>query len=179
MSAIDRPTFDGVSGVPVIETSPRLALHQQVVGLLRCVRTRRSVAAQAADDQPWMPDSKVFRAESETIGGSRREVLHEDIGAREQAREYVLRFGAFQIERQRFLRPVQPDEMARQPVHGGVVPAREVSVDRPLDLDDPRAEIGELPGGERYGDRLLHGDHRHPGEWRAGHRCAGTIAQQL
>jgi hypothetical protein len=33
MSAAEMPTLDGVSGVPVMETS--LALHEQVVGFLR------------------------------------------------------------------------------------------------------------------------------------------------
>jgi hypothetical protein len=34
-------------------------------------------------------------------------------------------------------------------VHRAVVAAGEVAVAGPLDLDDPGAEAGELPGGER------------------------------
>ncbi len=109
--------------------------------------------------------AQVLRAKSEAIGGARRKVLHEHIGAFEQTGQHILGFRAFQIEGQRFLRPVQPDEMAREPMHGGVVRAREVAVDRPLDLDDPRPQVCQLPCGKRHGHGLFHGDHRDPVEW--------------
>jgi len=46
------------------------------------------------------------------------------------------------------------DEVARQPVHRGVVAAREVTF-RPLDLDHPRPGIGEAAATVRRRHRLL------------------------
>ena len=48
--------------------------------------------------------------------------------------------------------------MRGQAPGGGVVPAGEVAAVDPLDLDDPGAEVGELPGGEGGRDGLLDGD---------------------
>jgi hypothetical protein len=50
----------------------------------------------------------------------------------------------FHVEDDRLLPPVQPDEVRRLPVHRPVVPAREVAAG-PLDLDNPRPQVGELP----------------------------------
>ena len=44
-------------------------------------------------------------------------------------------------------------------MHRPVVVPGEVARARPLDLDDPGAEVGELPGGERRRHRLLQRDH--------------------
>ena len=41
---------------------------------------------------------------------------------------------------------------------GPVVAAGEVAAARPLDLDHPRAEVGQLAGRERGGHRLLNRD---------------------
>jgi hypothetical protein len=41
---------------------------------------------------------------------------------------------------------------------GPVVAAGEVTAARPLDLDDPRAEVSELTSGEGRGHGLLKGD---------------------
>jgi hypothetical protein len=43
-------------------------------------------------------------------------------------------------------------------VYRPVIAAGEVASARSLDLDHARAEVGELPGGERRGDGLLQGD---------------------
>jgi len=64
----------------------------------------------------------------------------------------------FHVEDDRLLPPVQPDEVRRLPVHRPVVPAREVAAGA-LDLDNPRPQVGELPGGERRGHRLLQRNH--------------------
>jgi hypothetical protein len=65
------------------------------------------------------------------------------------------------VEHDGLLAPVQPDKVRRLPEHGPVVAAGEVTA-RPFDLDDPRAQVGELPGGERRGDRLLKRDDGDP-----------------
>jgi hypothetical protein len=65
------------------------------------------------------------------------------------------------VEREAFLRAVGPYEVRRQAAHARVVGAREIAAAGPLDLDDACAEIGELAGAERCGDRVLerhHGD---------------------
>jgi len=56
----------------------------------------------------------------------------------------ISRFWPFHIERQRFFRAVQPDEMAREPMPGGVVASGDVTIHRSLDLDDARSQIGGL-----------------------------------
>jgi hypothetical protein len=50
---------------------------------------------------------------------------------------------------------VYPHEVRAEPLDALVVAAGEVAHVGPFDLDDARAEVGELPGGVRGGDRLL------------------------
>ncbi len=95
---------------------------------------------------------------SEALGGAGREILDEHVGALEEARENRRRLRPLEIERHRLLRSIQPDEVAREPFHRRVVMACEVAFVRTLDLDDARAEVGELPRRERRGHRLLDGD---------------------
>jgi hypothetical protein len=80
--------------------------------------------------------------------------------------------GVLEVERDGLLGAVEPDEVARQPVHGGVVVPGEVSPAGSLDLDDAGAEIGELAGRERRGDGLLarHDDDPVEGKGGEGHR---------
>jgi hypothetical protein len=69
-----------------------------------------------------------------------------------------------QVQGQRLLAAVEPDEVAGQALDRLVVVPGEVASPRPLDLDDPRSQVGELTGGKRRSDRLLDRDHRDPGE---------------
>ncbi len=50
--------------------------------------------------------------------------------------------------------------MAGKPSHGCIITARKVSDFWPLDLDHARAQIRQLPGGERRSDGLLQGHDR-------------------
>ena len=68
-----------------------------------------------------------------------------------------------------FLAAIEPDEIARRAMHGGVVAAREIAF-RPLDLDDPRAGIGQTRRAIRRGNRLLQGDHQQAVQRLAGLR---------
>ena len=142
----------------------RLGLHQQVVGLLVAVGPGGPVAGDVADDEPGAAGPQGAGVEPEPVRRARREVLHEDIGSTDQPLHHLARLGPLQVEGQRFLRAIEPDEVARQPLDRRVVTAGEVADDRTLHLDDPRAEVGELPGGERRRHGLLQGDHRHPVE---------------
>src|SRR6478672_8518137 len=96
------------------------------------------------------------RRGAEAIRGTGREILNEDVRALEQPLENGRAGRVLEIERQRLLRPIQPDEIAGESLDPGVVAAGEIAAVRPFDLDHPRPEIGELPGGERSGHRLLH-----------------------
>ena len=117
-----------------------LALHEQVVRLFPRERTRRAVTRDVADDQPGVAGAQIGRQSSEPRGRAGREILHEDIRALAQTRQHGVGVRTLQIERQRFLRSIQPDEITRQTADGGVIAAREVAAVRPLDLDHPRAE---------------------------------------
>ena len=125
-----------------------------------------------------MAGAELGGAEPQPLGRAGREVLHEDVGPGQQGGQRRLAVGAFHVELDRFLAPVQPDEVARLAEHGPVVAAGEVAGAGPLDLDDPGAEVGELPGGERRRDGLLQRDDRDPGQRErlrgaAGHGAAG------
>ena len=89
---------------------------------------------------------------------ARREVLHEHVGALQQPEHRLDVARGLEVEGDALLGPVEPHEVARHPVHGLVVAAREVPGAGPLDLDHPRAEVGEVPGGQRGGHRLLASD---------------------
>jgi hypothetical protein len=73
-------------------------------------------------------------------------------------RRIDLRLRMLDVEREALLRAIGPDEMRRETVDALVVAAREIADAGPLDLDHPRAEIGELARGERRGDRVLERD---------------------
>src|SRR5436190_17151365 len=62
------------------------------------------------------------------------------------------------VERQALLRAVGPDEVRRESTHAFVVAPSEIAAARSLDLDDARAEIGELTGAERTRDGVLERD---------------------
>ena len=60
--------------------------------------------------------------------------------------------------------------MARESLDGGVVAAREIADDRPLDLDDPGAEVGQLARRERDRHRLLERENGDTGQRQRRHR---------
>ncbi len=139
-----------------------LALNKEVVRLLLRVRPRRSIAGHVADDEAGMAVSENGWCGPEPLGGARRKVLHEHIRARQEAREHLRALRPLEIERERLLRSIQPDEVAREALDAGVVSAREIAAVGPLDLDDTRAEVGKLPRRKRRSDGLLDRDHGDP-----------------
>ena len=92
-----------------------------------------------------------------------RQVLHEDVGAGDDAVQQGVVAGILDVEDDRFLAAVEPDEPGALAIHHMVVKPREVAL-RPLDLDDARARIGEPAGGEGRGDGLFDRDHQEAGE---------------
>src|ERR1700733_1114472 len=73
------------------------------------------------------------------------------------------------VQDEAFLAAVEPDEIARRAMHGGVIAAREIAFP-PLDLDDPSPGIGETRGAVGRRNRLLQGDHQQTAQRLSGVR---------
>ena len=85
------------------------------------------------------------------------EILHEHVGALEHGLEQGLVLLLREIEDDRFLAAVEPDEIAAFAAGDGVVGAGEIAFGT-LDLDHARAGVGEPAGAHRRRDRLLDRD---------------------
>ena len=136
----------------------RLALDQQVVGFFVAVRAVVAIARDVADDELRMRGAQGVGAQAHARGGAGREVLHQHIGLGHEGFERRQRRGLFEVEREAFLGAVDPGEMRRHAVHARVVGAREIARTGALDLDDARAEVGELARAKRRGDRMFERD---------------------
>ena len=86
--------------------------------------------------------SRLFLAEARALGRTRCQVLDQHVGLGDHAMQQGEVFGFLEVEHDRLLAAVQPDEIGREPMHVGVVAAREIAF-RPLDLDDARTGIGQ------------------------------------
>ena len=122
----------------------RLALNQQIVGFLVPIRPRVAVAGDIADDERRIGLPQSVRSERQPCRGAGRKVLDEYVGARQQPRQDLFRLRLLEIQRQRLLRAVQPDEMTRHALDRCVVRTGEVSSARALDLDHTRAEVSQV-----------------------------------
>ena len=158
MSAIDTPTFAGASSVPVIPTIPGLGLHEHVVGLAVAIRAVRAVAGDPAPDEARMARGKLVVTQAEPLHGAGREIVHEDVGAREEPLAHVAIVRVLHIEHDAALAAIQPREVRRDAVERAIVMAREIAAAGPLDLDHVRAHVGELARAERSGRGLLERD---------------------
>ena len=67
----------------------RLGLHQQVVGFLIAIGAVGAVAGDAAPDEARMARGELVVAEAEAFDRAGREVVHEDVGARDESRAHV------------------------------------------------------------------------------------------
>jgi hypothetical protein len=136
----------------------RFRLHQQVVGLLVAVGTLLPVARDRADDQTRVLLPQVLDGEAEACERARRQVLDEDVGLGQHALEQRLVPGLLQVETQRLLAPVEPDEIGAVAVHQPVIAAREVALGA-LDLHHARAGVGQAARGVGRGHGLFQGHH--------------------
>src|SRR5437762_9349075 len=102
-----------------------------------------------------MARAQRFCAKTEALDGAGGEVLDEHIGARQELFQDARCRGVLDVQREALLRAVGPDEVRRLALHRAVVSAGRIAAARSLDLDDARAELGELARGERPGDHLL------------------------
>ena len=112
-----------------------------------------------------------LEGEAQARGRAGREVLHQHVGLLEQAIQDLRRARVLQIEREAFLGAVGPHEVRSQAAHALVVAAREVAHAGTLDLDDARAEVGELARAERRRDGVLERDDCDAFQWSRRHLC--------
>ncbi len=141
-------------------TGAGLGLHQQVVGPLVGQRAALAVAGDVDRDDPREAFDELLGGESVAGGRARREVLHHDVGPGEQPLQRLGAARVAEVQRDRLLAPVEPDEVRGQfAEHRVVVVAGEVTAARVLHLDGAGAEVGEGTGGRRGGNSLLQPDH--------------------
>ena len=107
--------------------------------------------------------AKIVRPQTRPGGGTGSEILDEHVGPRQDAQHEFPVVLVLDVDRQRLLAPVEPGEIGRLAVRGGVVGAGEVAV-RAFELDDPRPGIGEPAARQRRGDGLFEGDDQDPVE---------------
>ena len=89
---------------------------------------------------------------------ARRKVLNEYIRACDQLGKNILCRGVFDVEREAFLRAIEPDKPTGVTAHRLVVIAREVARSGAFDLDDPRAEVGQMARSKGRRDGLFDRD---------------------
>ena len=141
-------------------------MEQQVVRLFVAVWACGAVTRDAAHDQARVALPQGVDTQPKPFHCARRQVLNEDVGRGEQPFEDRWRLLVLEVQRQRLLGAVQPDEVAGQAAHGRVVATRKVADLWPLDLDHARAKIGQLASRKRRRDCLLQGDDRDAFEWQ-------------
>ena len=107
-------------GRPGDRGEPGLGLDQHVVGLARGVGAVLAVAGDRADDQPRMRAAQLVEREAELGDRAGLEVLHEHVGPGEHRRQHGLVVIAGEIEHQRFLAAVEPDEIRALAVTIGI-----------------------------------------------------------
>ena len=117
-------------------------LDQKVVCLHVAIGPRFAVAADVATDQARIARAHLGAAYARARSRAGCQVLDEDVRPANhvaQDREIV---GRLDVQLDRFLAPVEPDEIGALALGDGVVAAREVAA-RALDLDHPGARVGE------------------------------------
>ena len=123
---------------------PGFGLYHRVVPRLIAPRPGLAEAGDRGIDHARPSGRDRLVAESQTVHRAGTEVLHEHVRPIEQLLENPARLRLLQIERQALLVPVDAEEVRtffaderRSP------PARVVPAAGLLDLDDPRAHVGE------------------------------------
>jgi hypothetical protein len=93
-------------------------------------------------DQARIARVQGIPAIAELLHRPRAEVLDQRVGFVEQPFENIAALRGFEVERDRFLAPVDRGEIGRFSVFERAVLARVVALLRRLDLDHPRAQLG-------------------------------------
>src|SRR5688500_12763306 len=113
------------------------------------MRAARAVPGEGYDDQRGAGRSQILGGETETFGRAGCEVLHEDVGTSHEATDDTASLVRLEVDGDRLLAPVEPDEVRSGAVDDVVVPAGEVTAVDALHLDHPGAEVGEVAGRQR------------------------------
>jgi hypothetical protein len=92
-----------------------LALHHQVVGLHRLVGPGHAVAGDVAHDQTGVAGLQLLGAEAGASGRARGQVLEKDVGVAQQLPGDREASGILDVEGERLLVPVRPDEVGAHP----------------------------------------------------------------
>ncbi len=101
--------------------------------------------------------------ETELLDRAGFQILNEDVGAGDHRRQQRLVLGLAEIEHDRFLAAIEPDEIAAFAVNQIVIAAGEVAL-RPLDLDDARAGVRKPAAAHRRRHGLFERDDEEAGE---------------
>ena len=116
-----------------------LTLNQQVVGPPVAERSAWRVAGDVAYDEPLVAAPQHLRRQAHPRRGTRGQVLHEHVRTVDEAGQDGPASGVFEVQAERLLAAVEPDEVAGQALDRGVVVPGEVTRARSLDLDHPGA----------------------------------------
>jgi len=128
------------------EHDPRARLAEHVEGRVAALGPLGPVARGRGIDQLQVVPAQIFVAEPQTFGDTLAEVLHEDVGLRDEPMDDLSRLGLLQVERDRELVAVVALEVGvrnRRHVEPGhrQHAAPRVAADALLDLDHLGAEI--------------------------------------
>ena len=148
-------------------------MDEEVVGLDLAVRPRLTVARERAVDEPRVGLAEVVGPDTEPGGGSRREVLAEDVGGPSEPAQHLLALRQLRVHRHVPLAGVEGDETGGEAPHGTVPTANDVAAPRLLDLDDVGAEGRQDERAERQRDGLLQRDDADAGKGVA-HQAFGV-----
>ena len=105
-------------------------------------------------------------AEAQASGRAWREVLDEHVCLGNEGVQPGLFLVSAQVERDRLLAPIDPDEVRRFAEHGGVIAAREVAFGT-LDLDHASTGVGQTAGAVGRCHGLFERDDEDAFEWFA------------
>ncbi len=141
-------------------------LHQQIVGLQFVKRPLVAVTGNRTGDQPGIFLSQLRHREAEPIDRAGRQILNEDISAADHLAENGAVMFLLQVEADRFLAAVEPDEIGALTMHQVVVLAGEIAFG-PFDLDDARAAVRELAGEIGGSNSLFYGNNQQSVEIRS------------
>src|SRR5262249_13535855 len=116
--------------------------------------------------------------ELQVLHRARAQVLDQDVAPPRQLAEHLLALRSLEIERQRSLVAVQPEERRGLAADERTARASLVAAVGVLDLDDVRPQVRELEGAERGSHEVAHLEHADPRERSLAHRN-GTSAADL
>jgi|GEM_PF-6614406 len=123
-------------------------LDQEIIGLLIAPGPLAAIAGNRADDQALMFFPKIMKAKTQALHDTRTEILDQHVGLLDHRCQDLFVLCRFEIQTNRFLAPVQPDEIGTSALGMGIIAARKIPF-RPFDLDDPSPSIRKLAGGIR------------------------------